>query len=81
MPSPPYSKEAKAAKFQGIVLVEGVIMLDGKVERIRILKSPGMGLDDSVLKTMKKWKCNPAIGPSGKPVLTLVSFEIHFKLH
>jgi TonB family protein len=81
MPKPPYTKEAKAAKVEGVVIVEGVITLDGKIEQIRIVKSPGMGLPESVLKTMKKWKCSPAVGPSGKPVPTLVTFEINFRLY
>ncbi len=48
---------------------------------MRILKSPGMGLDESVLKTLKKWKCTPVIGPKGKPVPVIVPFEVNFRLY
>src|SRR5271169_5005261 len=60
MPSPPYTKEAKDANFQGTVLAEGLVTLEGKIEQIRILKSPGLGLDQSVESTLKTWKCKPA---------------------
>ena len=80
-PNPPYTKEAKAAKFQGAILAQGIIILDGSITNIKIIKSPGLGMDESVIKTMKKWKCTPAIGPNGKPVPTQVPFEINFRLY
>ena len=79
MPRPPYSKEAKAAKYQGTVLVEGIVTLDGRITNLRVLKSPGLGLEESVLKTLKTWKCKPATH-EGKPVPTLTPFEITFRL-
>jgi TonB family protein len=78
MPSAPYTKEARAAKFEGNVLVEGVVGLDGKITNVRVLKSPGLGLDESVISTLKKWKCKPAKDRDGKPVPTIVPFQIGF---
>jgi outer membrane biosynthesis protein TonB len=40
-----------------------------------------LGLDESIVKTLKKWKCKPAIGLGGKPVAVLVPFEFHFHLY
>lgn len=80
-PAPPYTKEAKKKKFQGVVRVEGVVGLDGRVTNIRIIKSPGLGLDESVTKTLQGWKCTPAIGPQGKPVPAIVPFEISFRVN
>jgi TonB family protein len=79
MPNPPYSKEARDAKFQGTILVDGVVMPDGKVTNLRILKSPGLGLDQVVLETMKKWKCTSTTH-DGKRVSTKVNFQINFRL-
>ena len=81
MPSPHYTKEAKKAKVKGVVLVEGVVGLDGRITNLRVVKALGYGLDESALKTLKTWKCDPAIGPNGKPVPTLVPFEINFRLY
>jgi periplasmic protein TonB len=79
MPHPPYTKEARDAKFQGTVLVQGIVTFDERLTSLRIVKSPGLGLSESVLTTLKKWKCKPATH-DGKPVAALVSIEITFRL-
>lgn len=80
MPNPPYTKEARAAKVQGTVLVQGVVGLDGRITNVIVLRSPGSGLEESVIKTLKKWKCEPAKDRDGKPVPTTVPFQISFHL-
>jgi TonB family protein len=80
MPTPPYTKEARAAKFEGNILAEGVVGLDGKVTNVRVIKSPGLGMDESVTTTLEKWKCKPGKDRDGKPVPTLVPFQIAFHL-
>ena len=80
MPNPPYTKEARAARVEGSVLIEGIVGLDGKVTNMLVLKALGYGLDESALKTLQKWKCTPAIGPQGKPVPVIVPFQINFRL-
>jgi len=78
-PAPPYTKEARDAKFEGTVVAEGIVTVDERVKSVRIVKSPGLGLDESVLKTLRTWKCRPAIH-DGKPVPAQVPFEITFRL-
>jgi TonB family protein len=80
MPNPPYTKQARAANFQGAVLVDAVVQPEGSVRNMQILKSPGLGLDENILKTMKTWKCHPAKGEKG-PLPTRVRFEINFRLY
>jgi TonB family protein len=80
MPNPPYTKEAKAAKFQGAVRVDVIIRPEGNLTDLRIMNPAGMGLDESVLQTLKTWKCKAAIGPEGKPLPTRVTIEINFRL-
>jgi TonB family protein len=65
----------------GSILVEGIVGLDGKITNIRILRRPGVGLNDNVLKTLKQWRCKPSTGPNGQPVLALVPFDINFRLY
>jgi len=81
MPNPPYSEEARKAKYSGIVLVEAVVNLDGHLSNLRLIKSPGLGLDENTLTTLKTWRCKAATGPSGKPVPTIVTFEVNFRLY
>jgi periplasmic protein TonB len=78
-PTPPYSNEARAAKYEGSVLAQGEVTIDGRIENIVILRGPGMGLEESVIKTLKKWKCTPAT-LDGKPVRAIVPFQISFRL-
>lgn len=81
MPNPPYSEEARKAKYSGIVLVEAVVNLDGHLSNLKLIKSPGLGLDENTLTTLKTWRCKAATGPSGKPVATIVTFEVNFRLY
>jgi periplasmic protein TonB len=81
MPNPPYSEEARKAKYSGTVMVEAVVNLDGHLSNLRVLKSPGLGLDDNTIQTLKTWRCKPAIGPNGRPVPVIVPFEVNFRLY
>jgi len=81
MPNPPYSEEARKAKYSGVVNVDAIIETDGHLSGFRVLRSPGLGLDDSTLTTMKTWRCKPVIGPSGRPVRAQVMFEVNFRLY
>jgi TonB family protein len=66
-------------RFEGSVRVSGTMTADGTLTDLKIVKSPGLGLDDGVLKTLKKWKCNPATD-NGKNVQTKVEFDVSFRL-
>ena len=79
-PPPEYSDEARKVKYQGAVVVEGVIGIEGKVTNIRIIKGVGMGLDENAVAAVKTWRCKPAAGPNGKPVPTIVPIEVTFRL-
>lgn len=81
MPNPPYSEEARKAKYSGTVMVEAIVNLDGKLSNLRVIKSPGLGLDDNTIQTLKTWRCKPAIGPNGRPVPVIVPFEVNFRLY
>lgn len=80
MPMPHQTKEAEEAKFHGAVRVEGIVTLKGDISNVRVINSPGLGMDDVILRTMKTWKCNPGVGPQGKPIPMLVPFELNFRL-
>ena len=63
------------------MLVEAIVTVDGRVVNPRVIKSPGLGLDDSTVNTMRTWRCKPANGPNGKPVPVQVPFEVTFRLY
>ena len=80
-PNPPYSDEARKAKYSGVVLVEATVTEEGKVTNPRVIKSPGLGLDESTVKTLRTWRCKPVIGPNGKPIPVSLPFEVTFRLY
>ncbi len=79
-PPPEYSDEARKVKYQGAVIVEGVIGVEGKVSNIKVVKGVGMGLDENAVAAVRTWRCKPASGPNGKPVPTIVPIEVTFRL-
>ncbi len=81
MPQPPYSDEARKAKYSGIVLVDVVVTADGRITQMHVLKSPGLGLDETTINTLRTWRCKPAMGPSGKAVAVEVPIEVTFRLY
>jgi periplasmic protein TonB len=80
MPDPQYSDEARKAKYQGVVVLQGTITLEGRVTNISVVKSPGLGLDEKAIEAVRQWRCRPATGPSGRPVPTIVPIEVTFRL-
>jgi TonB family protein len=80
MPNPPYSEEARKSRVNGILIVEAVVNSEGNLESARIVRGMPFGLNKTTMATMKTWKCSPAL-KDGKPVPTLVSFEVNFRLY
>jgi TonB family protein len=79
-PFPNYSPKAKAAKYQGTVVLDIEVTAQGRADRIIVLKSPGMGLEEKSIEAVKKWKFKPAAGPDGSPVAVRTEVEVSFHL-
>ena len=80
-PIPQYSDEARKAKYQGTVVLQVTITTDGRAINISVVKGPGLGLEEKAIEAVKGWKFKPAVGPSGKPVATIVPIEVTFRLY
>ncbi len=78
-PEPPYTKEAKAAKTQGTVILQTIIGADGAVKDVNVVKPLGQGLDQNAVNTIRTWKFKPAL-KAGQPVACRVTVEVSFKL-
>jgi TonB family protein len=78
---PNYTSEAMRAKVQGIVRLEGIVLPDGTVGDVRVLRSldPVFGLDEEAIKAAKQFRFAPGTR-QGQPVAVIVSFEIEFTL-
>ncbi len=76
---PNYTPEAMKAKIQGVVWVECVVMADGVVGDVRVIRSLDSALDQEAIKAAKQWRFKPGM-KDGKPVPVLVTLELNFKL-
>ncbi|OFW17002.1 MAG: hypothetical protein A3F70_05605 [Acidobacteria bacterium RIFCSPLOWO2_12_FULL_67_14] len=78
---PQYTADAMRAKVQGTVLLECVVLPDGSVGRVDIVKSldPTFGLDQEAVKAAKQWRFAPGTR-FGEPVAVLVTIELTFTL-
>ncbi|MGD0921919.1 MAG: energy transducer TonB [Terriglobia bacterium] len=78
-PEPPYSEEARKAKYQGTVVVLIVVDTLGSVTDARVVKPLGLGLDEKALETVRTWKFKPGMR-NGIPVPVRVMIEVSFRL-
>ena len=79
--TPKDSAEAMRAKVQGLVLVEAVVLPDGSVGDVRVVRSldQNFGLDDEAIKAARQWRFQPGTR-FGEPVAVLVTIELSFTL-
>jgi TonB family protein len=76
---PYYSEEARKAKFQGTVLLQYLVDVDGQAKDIKVVRSLGLGLDEKAIEAMRKWRFTPAT-KNGKPVRMKAVTEMNFRL-
>jgi TonB family protein len=80
-PNPPYTEEARKARYQGTMLLEITILPDGRTTDVRVIRGLGMGLDESALQMVRTWRFKPMIGPGGRPVPVDTPVEVNFHLY
>ena len=78
---PQYTAEAMRAKVQGTVLLECVVLPDGSVGPVEVVRSldSSFGLDQEAVKAAKQWRFKPGMR-QGEPVAVLVTIELTFTL-
>ena len=64
---PEYSEDARAAKYQGTVVLYVEIGTDGLAHNLSVVKSLGLGLDEKALEAINKWRFHPGTR-DGNPV-------------
>lgn len=76
--SPEYPAIARAARQEGIVILESVIDVDGRVESVRVLKGYPL-LNEAAVAAVKQWRFTPAL-LNNKPVPVVMTVTVMFKL-
>jgi len=78
---PNYTADAMRAKVQGSVWLECIVMPDGSIGNIRVMRSLDsvFGLDQEAIKAARQWKFVPGM-KEGQPVPVLITIELTFTL-
>jgi TonB family protein len=76
---PQYTDEARAAGYQGTVVVEGTVKPDGTLEVLRIVQGLDYGLTEKALEALKQWKFRPLVR-NGQVVPVSMNVEVNFNL-
>ena len=79
-PDPDYTKEAKKAKLQGVVKLQGVIGPDGRASNITVTEGLPLSLTEKALEAVQHWRFKPALDSKGKPVAVIIPIEVTFRL-
>jgi TonB family protein len=78
---PAYTPDAMRARIQGEVVLSGVVLPDGSVTRLRVLRSLDgtFGLDQEAIKAVRQWKFKPGMR-LGQPVATEIAISVGFSM-
>jgi protein TonB len=76
--NPWYPPEAQAARIQGVVILEAVIGVDGRVTDARILRSIP-ALDQAAVDAVRQWQYTPTL-MNGVPVPVIMTVTVQFTL-
>jgi periplasmic protein TonB len=77
--NPGYTEAAKKAGIQGTVPLECVVLPNGTVADVKVVRSLEPGLDENAVKALRKWTFKPGT-KDGKPVAVKVSVDMTYSL-
>jgi TonB family protein len=77
---PEYTAEAKRAKIQGTVILEGMIGEDGRVSDVEVVKGLHRGLDKAAVDALLQWRFEPARDAAGKAVAVRYGITMSFAI-
>lgn len=75
---PTYPDQARAARIQGIVIIEATIDTQGEVSDARVLRGVQL-LNDAALAAVRQWRFTPTL-MNGVPVSVVMTVTVHFAL-
>jgi TonB family protein len=75
---PVYPALARRARVTGVVVIEGMIGVDGRVQCARVMKSVPL-LDQASLDAVRQWEFTPVV-MNGTPMPTRLTMSVNFTL-
>jgi len=79
-PEAEFSDEARRNKYQGVCMIAIIVDSRGYPQNPRVIRSLGMGLDEKALGAVQKYRFRPAM-KDGKPVASMITVEVNFRLY
>jgi protein TonB len=76
---PTYSDDARRRGLEGSVALKIVVLRDGSVGNVRVVRGLGAGLDQKAIDAVRQWRFRPA-SRHGVPVDVVVDISVDFKL-
>lgn len=79
---PQYTTAAMSARIGGVAVVDCVVMPDGSVGEVRVIRSLDAqhGLDDEAIRAVRRWRFRPGL-LDGRPVAVRVTIELFFSIY
>jgi periplasmic protein TonB len=76
---PVYPQSALLARIEGVVILEAIIGIDGRVRDVRVLRGR-VPLDQAALAAVRQWMYTPTL-LNGVPVPVIMTVTVNFHLH
>ena len=76
---PEYTEEARRRRIEGDVVLEVIVLADGSIGMVRVIRALGHGLDETAARAMREWRFHPA-RRHGVPVDVVVEVAMEFRL-
>lgn len=76
--APEYPPMAASARVEGVVVVEAILDVDGRVSQARVLRSIPL-LDQAALDAVRQWRYTPTL-LNGVPVPLVLTVTVRFSL-
>jgi protein TonB len=76
--SPVYPSLAQSVKVQGVVILEATIGIDGRVQKVSVLRSIPL-LDAAAIEAVSQWQYTPTL-LNNVPVPVIMTVTVNFTL-
>lgn len=81
VPSQSNPEQAREAKYEGTVLLQAVVTLEGRATKIAVVKGPRRwGVEKSAIEALRTWRFKPAMDANGKPIAVITTIDVDFHL-
>ena len=78
-PEPGYTREARRAGVQGLVTLKVLLLANGKIDRVRVVRRVPLGLTENAIRAACEIKFKPAM-KAGKEVSQWITVQYAFRL-